>query len=262
MNAETPSSTSPNTEPGSAPDGRCTRHGAHRRRGPGWRAVKLLAFLGLLVGVPFAVANAAGHGRHFRMDRVESAAELREKLDRPADWLLDRVDATDAQVDTVHAVLDRAAPEALALKGEHEALRQRLHDALTAPTVNAAEVEAVRHDGLALADDASRVVLGAVVEIAQALDVTRRASGDGNSGPPCGQQGYLPARDSEVERVPLREPRQLGPPVGATPTGGTADVRTDRAEVVVDVAFAAARPYIRKRRPGPKLGSRVRDHMP
>ena len=114
-------------------------------------------------------------GRCGGMGSVDSAEELRERMDRPAGWMLNKVDASEAQEGQIEAVLDRTAPVLYGLKDDHEALRERLHAALTAPAVNTAEVERVRLDGLQLADDASRIVLGAVVEIAGVLDAEQRA---------------------------------------------------------------------------------------
>jgi Spy/CpxP family protein refolding chaperone len=135
----------------------------------------LALLLGAVVGVPTAVAYASGRGGHCGgHSQVSSAEELRAKLDRPAGWLLGKVDATDEQAASIEGTLDRVAPELFALKAEHAEIRAEFRDALTAEQINPAEVEAVRVEGLALADEASRVVAGAVVEIAKVLTVEQR----------------------------------------------------------------------------------------
>mgnify|MGYP001599581838 CR=1 FL=1 len=169
------------TNPQSTPEagkGRCNHQGRHGRKG--WRRwAKGALFVGFLVGVPWAVANAAsGHGFGHgcgKHDAPQSAEELRERMDRGAGWLLNRVDATPEQEAQVDTVLDRVAPELFALKDDHEALRQDLRAALTAESIDAAEVESIRKEGLALADDASRIVVGGIVDIAKVLDVDQRA---------------------------------------------------------------------------------------
>lgn len=175
--SEPTDTTTPDTtpEPGKA---RCSHPGRHGRRG--WRRwAKGALLVGFLVGVPVAVANAAsgkgfGHGcgKH---DAPQSAEELRQRMDKGAGWLLDRVDASPEQEAQVGAVLDRVAPELFALKDDHAALRQDLRAALTADNVDPAEVESIRKEGLALADDASRVVVGGIVDIAKVLDTEQRA---------------------------------------------------------------------------------------
>jgi Spy/CpxP family protein refolding chaperone len=96
-------------------------------------------------------------------------------MERGKGLVLGRLDATGEQEAQVDAVLDRVAPELFALKDDHEALRQDLRAALTAPSIDPAEVESIRADGLKLADEASRVVLGAVVEVARVLTPEQRA---------------------------------------------------------------------------------------
>lgn len=154
---------------------RCARKGGHRHR-RGWRAFRFLAFVGLLVGVPLAVANAAGFGGgHCDKASVTSSEALRERMDRPTSWLLHKVDATDEQAARVDAVLDETAPALFALKDEQVALKDRLHTALAAPAVDAAEVERIRQDGLGLAEEASGVLVDALVDIANVLDAEQRA---------------------------------------------------------------------------------------
>ncbi len=51
----------------------------------------------------------------------------------------------------------------------------RLHTALAAPAVDDAEVERIRQDGLGLAEEASGVLVDALVDIANVLDAEQRA---------------------------------------------------------------------------------------
>lgn len=180
---------SPETTPTEAADdkggrrsreGHCTHggRGGHRRRGGIFgRLFGAALFLGLFVGLPYAVAHAAsGHGCGFgHHDAPKSAEELRGHLGKGAGFLLDRVDATDAQEAEVGAVLDRVAPELWALKDDKDALHQDFRAALTAPEVNGEEVEGLRKEALVLADDASRIVLGGVVEVARILTPEQRS---------------------------------------------------------------------------------------
>lgn len=162
-------------------NGRCApgNCGGGHRKGRGFRRFfGASLFVGLLVGVPLAVANAGGHhgfggGCHGK-GAPQSAEEVREHLGKGAGFLLNKVDATPEQEAQVDAVLDRVAPELFALKDDKEALHQDLRAALTAPEVNADEVESIRKEGLQLADDASKIVIGGIVEIARALTPEQR----------------------------------------------------------------------------------------
>lgn len=125
-----------------------------------------------LVGIPAAAYAGAGH--HCGGSSPKDAIELREHLSWGAGRMLDRVDATDEQAAQVDPVLDRVAPELFALKVEHQALREDARAALTAPTVDRAQVEEIRKDAVALFDQASVTVVGAVVDIAGVLTQEQR----------------------------------------------------------------------------------------
>ncbi len=168
----TPESSTPN--PKRTDD--CKRH-RHGRRGGLRRFFGATLFVGALVAVPFAVAHAArGHGFggcHGR-DAPTTAAELRERMDQGAGFFYDRVDATAEQEAAIDAVLDRVAPSLFALRDQKEALHDDVKVALTADQVDAAELERLRKEGLALADEASRIVVSGVAEIAKVLDPEQR----------------------------------------------------------------------------------------
>ncbi|MBM4368051.1 MAG: periplasmic heavy metal sensor [Deltaproteobacteria bacterium] len=158
---------------------RAGHHGQHGKR-RGLRRLFGVAFLvGGMVAIPTAIAYAGGHGfgghgcgHH---DAPQSAEDVREHMEKGKGFILGKIDATPEQEARVDAVLDRLAPELFALKDDKESLRDDLRAALTAENVDAAEVESIRKEGLGLADEASRIVLGGVVEIAQALSPDQRA---------------------------------------------------------------------------------------
>lgn len=167
----------PATEP-TPNNERCHGRGAHHGKRRGLRRLFGVAFLvGGLVAIPTAIAYAGGHGMGHgcgRHEAPQSAEEVREHMEKGKGFILDKIDATPEQEAKVDAVLDRLAPELFALKDDKEALHQDLRAALTADNVDAAEVESIRKEGLALADEASRLVLGGVVEIAQVLTPDQR----------------------------------------------------------------------------------------
>lgn len=162
---------------------------APRRRRRLVRGLVALLLVGGLAAVPFAVARAAGGGcePHGPPDPERAAAHL----DRGVGFLLDRVEATDAQREQVDAALAGVADDLVRYRTEGGELREALHAALTAETVDAARVEAIRADGLALADEASRRLTGVMVEVASTLTAEQRAEVAelGPFGGPDGHRG-------------------------------------------------------------------------
>jgi periplasmic protein CpxP/Spy len=95
------------------------------------------------------------------------------------EWAIDRalwsVDATTEQRKKITAIAERAADDLFALRDEHIAGRKQIGDALAAPTIDPAKVEALRLSQMKLADTASQRVTAALVEAAEVLTPTQRA---------------------------------------------------------------------------------------
>lgn len=159
-----------------------------------WRRPLVAALLlGGLVAAPLALAHGrGGPGCHGGPDGDPQA-----HLDRMVEHGLDAVDATDAQRATVEAAVAGLGPDLARFRDEGRALHEELRDALSAPTVDPAKVEAIRADGLDLADEASARMLGVMVKVAQALTPEQRAE-LAEMGPPRGERGgpgHHPAPD-------------------------------------------------------------------
>ena len=158
---------------------------------------RTLALVALLAAaLPAAAFAFGGHGGHGSC--AASAEEAREHAGRMVDRGLDRVDATDAQRATIDTVLDRAVPQIYAVREEGAALREDARDVLTADTVDAAAAEAIRKDALALVDEGSRLMVGAMVEVASVLtpdqrqelgELMDRMHAEGPAGGPGGERG-------------------------------------------------------------------------
>lgn len=158
--------------------GRCTGACKGRKR-HGRGLVKLLVFLGLVGGaaliIPRAFAGGGWSGGHGCHSEPASAEDLRERADWGASWLLDEVDATDAQRDQIGGILDEAAPQAFELRKEGRALHEDLASTLSAPTVDRAALEEIRLNGLDLADRASSKALDWLARGATVLTPEQRA---------------------------------------------------------------------------------------
>ena len=97
-----------------------------------------------------------------------SPQELETQWNRGADWLLERVDATEEQRNQVLAIQNSLLPDLYTFQNEREALHARIRQALGANTVDREGLERIREASLNLSDRASRRV---VDSFAQALDV-------------------------------------------------------------------------------------------
>lgn len=142
-------------------------------------AIALLALLALpyaVAGTARGVANQAGWGH---CDRGASAdlteASVRERMSLGATFVLSRVDATDEQTAAIDAILDELAPEAFALKVDGTELRTEIKDALIEGDVDPVALEAFRLEGLAHADEASKLMVEAFVQLAEVLTPEQRA---------------------------------------------------------------------------------------
>jgi Spy/CpxP family protein refolding chaperone len=162
--------TTPSPEGGEKNE-RCAGRCAGRRRGRWGRKLFFVFFVAGLSSLPFAIAHAAGHGCH-GWGPPQSADEVRDRVGRAEDRLLDKVDATDEQRARVAGVLDGLAPDLFRFHTEGREVHEDLKSALLA--ADAPGVEAARVDALALVDAASRRVAGAAVEIAGVLTPEQR----------------------------------------------------------------------------------------
>lgn len=97
----------------------------------------------------------------------------------PVEWHVERVlasiDAKAEQREKIKPILERTADQLFALREQHLAGRKQMREALAAPTIDRARIEALRAEHIKLADSASRVVAGALVEAAEVLTPEQRA---------------------------------------------------------------------------------------
>ncbi|MET0287460.1 MAG: periplasmic heavy metal sensor [Polyangiales bacterium] len=123
----------------------------------------------LLVGALALPRALAWHHHH-----VESSVELGERLDDGLDYLLHKVDASDAQHKQADAIVQKRAPELYAVISEGREVRKQLKQALLAEQVDAAKVQAVRGRLDALTKQASDIGLASLTEVAQLLTPAQR----------------------------------------------------------------------------------------
>lgn len=130
--------------------------------------------LGLAALAGLLTTRAFANHHHFgRFGRVHSQQELRERLDRGADFALSRVEATDLQRQRVAAILDQAAPGLFQAHQKGAELRRSLVAAVARGDRTASED--LRKQGVALADDTSRQILAVIEQSLLVLDDAQRA---------------------------------------------------------------------------------------
>ncbi len=142
------------------------RHGFVRRKWFG---------RGLLLGcAPLAAAGCHGsHHSHHHEDLSEE--EMQAEIHRGVEFVLDRVDATDAQVDTVTRVLQDAIPDMRAFREERKALTTEMQIALRKQSIDRDELESLRTRALDLADRASARAVTVIADAAEELHPEQRS---------------------------------------------------------------------------------------
>ena len=153
-------------------------------RGRTLRRTVLLGLLGsgavaaFLAARPIAAAVQGGggwHGRHGRWGHHGRGPEaMREHVQVGVKWALRSVDATDEQQERVSAILATALDEAGRLKERHQANREAFAAGLAGATVDRAALEQARKAELALAEEASHLLVSALADAAEALTPEQR----------------------------------------------------------------------------------------
>jgi len=144
-------------------------HGVMTRAARGTRRKILIASLAALTlagaGGLVSSARAAGPAG----DEAGEGMPMR-RMQR----ILDRVGATPAQRDQIRAIWSGLRPQLRAERVQHKNLRQQIVAALTAPTINAGEVERLRKQSMASADKISALFTQGMVASAQVLTPEQR----------------------------------------------------------------------------------------
>ena len=144
------------------------------RRGPKW----------VVAGALVAVLSAAGlsawaqHGPGGGMGGMGGMGMFggpSEHMGRMVDHMLDGINASDAQRAQVKQIAQAAAADLKAQREASRSLRDKGTQIFAAPNVDAAAAEQVRQQTMAQADQASRRVLQAMLDISKVLTPEQRA---------------------------------------------------------------------------------------
>ena len=152
----------------------------------GSRKVRLAIVAVALVGLGTAIGVVATEGPEYVGKRVwkewrhhghaTTEAEVRERAKRFSGWILDEVDASDAQREQIDEVLDTFVAKAWPLREQHREHRQALIAELTRPEVRREALEELRNQELALADALSGELVEALAAVSGILDAEQRTA--------------------------------------------------------------------------------------
>jgi Spy/CpxP family protein refolding chaperone len=150
-------------------EGNIPRTARPRARRGLWLGLALLVgAAGLATAMPFAQAQGIaadggpgpgafdGH-MAFRMQR-----------------LLDKVGASPSQKSQIKAIWDGLRPQLKGLRQQHGQIREQIAQAMTAPTIDTAQIEKLRQQSVQLMDKTSSVITQGMVQSAQVLTPDQR----------------------------------------------------------------------------------------
>jgi periplasmic protein CpxP/Spy len=148
-----------------------------RRR---WLGVVLATVFGGAVAT-FAV-NALGHGfgghggwgRGFHGGSADPAF-VNDRIEHIVKYVLSDIDATAEQKQKVTGILQSAAQELQPLREQHRQARMQMRAIMSAPSIDRAQLEALRIGQMRLADTASRRFTQALADAAEVLTPEQRA---------------------------------------------------------------------------------------
>ncbi|MFN8091474.1 MAG: Spy/CpxP family protein refolding chaperone [Vicinamibacteria bacterium] len=134
----------------------------HSGRGHGFRAH------------PLAARFALGHGRPGMAALLQDPAAAKEHIATVSEFVLRSVSATDEQKQKTKQITDRLVDQVRPLVERHQALHKAMVAELAKPEIDRAAIEKLRQDGMALADEASKIALAGVEDIGDVLTPDQR----------------------------------------------------------------------------------------
>jgi hypothetical protein len=144
-----------------------------------WIVAAAVAVLGIgVIAVPSVMAFRSvgghqGHGFGHRMLRDPEQARAHAAV--AVEWAFRAVGATAQQQEEGRIVAERLIDQLLLLREQHLAHRQAMARELLEPQIDRAALEVLRAEGVGMADEASRIIVEGVADLAEVLSPTQRA---------------------------------------------------------------------------------------
>jgi periplasmic protein CpxP/Spy len=114
--------------------------------------------------------SPGGYVRH----AADNAEMLPTRIEFATDWILSRIEASDAQRQQVKAIVQATVQDLMPLRAQHRQHRQALLHALAQPTIDRATLGDIRHAELQLAETASEQIVTALADVAEVLTPEQR----------------------------------------------------------------------------------------
>jgi Spy/CpxP family protein refolding chaperone len=130
--------------------------------------------MALLAG---SLAVGAGSGAAFARAEDGKAfdpARFQQRIEKRVDKALSGTDATAEQKKKVAEIVGAAFKDQRALHDQRKANRKAMEEALQAPTIDPAKIEAIRAERMKLADDSSKRFTKALTDAGNVLTVQQR----------------------------------------------------------------------------------------
>lgn len=156
------------------------RNSPPKNRRKGWIFGGLLALGGLAAfGAVQAVSQPFGFGHHgfgprHHMGAGFDPARMAQRIDYGADIILGRVGSNEEQKKKISDLIKANLAEIPALRAQHQAARDRVIELLKAEKFDKAELEKLRAQQLALADQISKRLTDAVGQASDILTPKQR----------------------------------------------------------------------------------------
>lgn len=116
-----------------------------------------------------------GHGRHALGAQILKDPEAAKRHAAVAlEWVLRGVDASDEQKQQARRITDRLVDELGPLAAQHREHRAAIHQAFAGAEVDREALEQLRRSELTLADQASKLAVGAFADLAELLTPEQR----------------------------------------------------------------------------------------
>jgi len=136
----------------------------------------LAGLAALAASVPLVRAHGfGGHGRHrFGAQILEDPDAAKRHAALAVEWALRGVDASDEQMQRAKAITDRLVDELAPIAAKHREHRKQIHSTLEGGEIDRAALEQLRQKEIALADQASKLAVGAVADLGDVLTPQQR----------------------------------------------------------------------------------------
>jgi periplasmic protein CpxP/Spy len=122
-----------------------------------------------------AEAHGGMMGGGFGFGASKDPAVTAKRIDAMVQWMLADIDATEDQRTRIATILKAAANDLAPLREQHLQARRSAMQLLAAPTIDRAQLEAIRVQQLQLADTATRRMTQAMADAAEVLNPDQRA---------------------------------------------------------------------------------------